>query len=41
VTLRCAADLLDESLRVLDEAIETHKGIPSASSTPPPPPTTT
>jgi len=40
VTLRCAADLLDESLRVLDEAIETHKGIPSDRTAPPPPPTT-
>ena len=37
VTLSCAADLLDESLRILDEAIETHKGIPSDSSPPPPP----
>jgi hypothetical protein len=41
VTLRCAADLLDESLRILDEAIETHKGIPSDGSAHPPPPTTT
>jgi hypothetical protein len=41
VTLRCAADLLDESLRVLDEAIETHKGIPSDRSAPPPPLSTT
>ena len=41
VTLSCAADLLDESLRVLDEAIETHKGIQSGTSAPPPPLTTT
>lgn len=41
VTLRCAADLLDESLRVLDEAIETHKGNPSDSSAPPLPPAST
>lgn len=40
VTLSCAADLLNESLRVLDDAIETHKHI-SANGSPPPPPTTT
>ena len=40
VTLRCAADLLDESLRVLDEAIETHKGS-SDSPAPPRPPAST
>ena len=40
VTLSCAADLLNESLRVLDDAIETHKQL-SANSPPPPPSTTT
>ena len=40
VTLSCAADLLDESLRVLDEAIETHK-VRSDHSAPPPPLATT
>ena len=38
VTLSCAADLLDESLRVLDDAIEVHKRIQPDSY--PPPPTT-
>jgi hypothetical protein len=36
VTLSCAADLLYESLRVLDEAIETHNHTPADASTPPP-----
>ena len=36
VTLICAADLLNESLRVLDEALETHNRTPIDSSTPPP-----
>ena len=36
VTLSCAADLLSESLRVLDEALETHSHIPTDRSTPPP-----
>ena len=36
VTLNCAADLLNESLRVLDEALETHNHIPTSRSTPPP-----
>ena len=40
VTLSCAADLLDESLRVLDDAIETHKRV-AVEGSPPPPPTTT
>jgi hypothetical protein len=35
VTLNCAADLLNESLRLLDEAIETHNHIPAESSPPP------
>ena len=35
VTLSCAADLLNESLRVLDEALETHNHTPSDVSTPP------
>ena len=37
VTMSCAADLLNESLRVLDETIETHKQVPSNGSIPPPP----
>ena len=37
VTLSCAADLLNESLRVLDETLETHNLAPTDSS----PPTTT
>ena len=36
VTLSCATDLLNESLRVLDEALETHNPIPAGDSTPPP-----
>jgi hypothetical protein len=34
--LSCAADLLNESLRVLDEALETHNHTPADRSTPPP-----
>jgi len=40
VTLSCATDLLNESLRVLDEAIATHNPIPAGDSTPPPSATT-
>jgi hypothetical protein len=36
VTLSCAADLLNESFRVLEEALETHNHIPTDRSTPPP-----
>ena len=36
VTLSCAADLLNESLQVLEETIETHNHTPTDSSTPPP-----
>ena len=36
VTLSCATDLLNESLRVLDEAIATHGNIPSNDSPLPP-----
>jgi hypothetical protein len=36
VTMSCAVDLLNESLRVLDEAIETHNHIPAEGSPPPP-----
>ena len=36
ITLSCATDLLNESLRVLDEALETHNPIPVGDSTPPP-----
>ena len=36
VTLSCAADLLNESLRVLDEALETYHQAPVHSPTPPP-----
>ncbi|MDO8357056.1 MAG: hypothetical protein Q7U76_11755 [Nitrospirota bacterium] len=36
VTLSCAADLLNESLRVLDEAIATHDPISAGDATPPP-----
>ena len=36
VTLSCATDLLNESLRVLDEALETHNHTPTDRSTPPP-----
>ena len=35
VTLSCATDLLNESLRVLDEALEAHNHTPSDNSTPP------
>lgn len=40
VTLSCATDLLNESLRVLDEAIAAHNPIPAADATPPPSATT-
>ena len=36
VTLSCATDLLNESLRVLDEALETHNHTPADRSTHPP-----
>jgi len=36
VTLSCAADLLTESLRVLDEALESQNHLPAEGSTPPP-----
>ena len=36
VTLSCATDLLNESLRVLDEALETHNRAPADGSTLPP-----
>ena len=36
VTLSCATDLLNESLRVLDEALETHNHTPAVGSTRPP-----
>jgi hypothetical protein len=36
ITLSCAADLLNESLRVLDEALETHNPPPAEDSTSPP-----
>lgn len=36
VTLSCATDLLNESLRVLDEALEAHNHTPADSATPPP-----
>ena len=36
VTLSCATDLLNESLRVLDEALETHSHAPAAGTTLPP-----
>jgi hypothetical protein len=35
VTLNCAADLLNESLRVLDEALEAHNHTREDSSIPP------
>lgn len=35
VTLSCASDLLNESLRVLDEAMATHDHLPSGDATPP------
>jgi hypothetical protein len=34
VTLSCAADLLNESLRVLDEVLETHNQTPADGSPP-------
>lgn len=37
ITLSCATDLLSESLRVLDEALNTHNPAAAESSTPPPP----
>ena len=37
ITLRCAADLLNESLRVLEEALDSHNHTSDGS---PPPPTT-
>ena len=40
VTLSCATNLLNESLRVLDEAFETHSHTPAAAGTTPPPTTT-
>jgi len=36
VTLRCATDLLNESLRVLDESLETYNQTSADGSTPPP-----
>ena len=36
VTLSCATDLLNESLRVLDEAIATHDHLHTGNATPPP-----
>ena len=39
VTLSCATDLLNESLRVLDEALEAHNHTPADGSAPPPPTT--
>ena len=36
VTLSCATDLLNESLRVLDEALETHNHTPADRSIRPP-----
>lgn len=36
ITMSCAADLLNESLRVLDEALETRQHISADSSTTPP-----
>lgn len=36
VTLSCAADLLNESLQVLDEAIATHYPSSAGDATPPP-----
>ena len=36
VTLSCATDLLDESLRVLDEALEPYNLSPTERSVPPP-----
>ena len=39
ITLSCATDLLSESLRVLDEALDA-RNLPSAGNSPPPPTTT-
>ena len=36
VTLSTATDLLNESLRALDEALEAHSHAPADGSTPPP-----
>jgi hypothetical protein len=36
VTLRCATDLLNESLRVLDEALVVHNHTSDGSTAPPP-----
>jgi hypothetical protein len=36
VTLRCATDLLNESLRVLDEALDGHNHTSDGSTAPPP-----
>jgi len=36
ITLSCATDLLNESLRVLDEALETHNHTPADGSIVPP-----
>lgn len=36
VTLSCAGDLLDESLRVLDEALEPHNSSSTEDPVPPP-----
>lgn len=38
VTLSCAADLLNESLRVLNETLEPHNHTPADGSPPPPQP---
>jgi hypothetical protein len=40
VTLSCATDLLNESLRVLAEALESHNHTSDSSSSTPPPTTT-
>ena len=36
LTLRCATDLLNESLRVLDEALDGHNHTSDGSTVPPP-----
>ena len=36
ITLNCATDLLNESLRVLTETLETHNHISDSSTLPPP-----
>ena len=36
ITLNCATDLLNESLRVLTEALETHSHTSDSSTLPPP-----